>query len=1049
MKIIETSVKKPVTMSMIFLAVIVLSMVSFSRLSIDLFPDITFPTITVFTSNSGMGPEEIESNITQKIEEVVGTVNNIKKITSTSVEGMSVVSIEFVWGTQMSEAASDVREKLDLIASKLPDSADKPMTFKFDAAMIPVYGFCVLGVELSKAKKFAEDVIKPELEQLKGVSQAQVQGGLKEQVQINIDRNRLKAYNLSFAEIIQILAAENINQPAGSIKIGYEDFTIRTEGEYKTLEEIKKVVVGVKGTTNKKPVYIEDVAEVKSAFYDKNDVRIVGQSEAVAVTCNKQSGENTVEVADRIIAKLEQIKKRAPQGMRFQEFMNSGDHIKRSINNIAGSARDAGVLAILIILLFLGNIRSTFIVALSIPISIIVTFLFMFLGGLTLNLISFGGLALGIGMLVDNAIVVLENIYRHRQLGEDNANAAIKGTKEIAMPIIAGTLTTICVFLPLMFVQGVSGEFFKEMALTVTFSLTASLVVALTLIPMLSSKMLVLVDKKNQKIKRGTRGLFQKLSIGIENTLEKLNVAYGRGVAWALAHRKLVLFGVIGAFVVSIMVFSLVQKGFMPESDDDRLTVDLELKEGTRLEVTEKLAFLASEKITSVEGVESFTASMGIGNNFFSLMQGKAGSHIIAGRIRLVKAELGRPKAYVIREQIRNLLEEIPGIKVKFATSGAMGSTASPVQIEVRGKDLDGIYDVAKKVKAIIDANFSHELKDVFLSRSEGTEEIIIKIDRIKASTMGFNVSMIASTIQSNFIGITATKFKTKGDEIDIVARLSENQRLTEQDLLNIVLKSPLGFSVPMSQVVSVSRGYAPAKIERKSNERVVYVNATNMPDVGVANVVDSLAEKISQQIVLPDGVNLFYGGSYEDSQESFRDLGLALMLAILLIYMVMAAQFESLLNPFLILSAIPLAFIGVIWILFLTATEFNVISFIGVIIMVGVAVNNGIVLIDYIRQLREDHGYDLFKAIITAGRTRLRPILMTTLTTVIGMLPMALSTGPGSESSSPMAMPIVGGLTVTTLLTLFFLPVVYSMVATSTIKRRKRRLSKKEVKNV
>lgn len=1046
MRITETSVKKPVTMSMIFLAVIVLSMVSFSRLSIDLFPDITFPTITVFTSNRGMGPEEIESTITQRIEEVVGTVNNIKTITSTSVEGMSVVSVEFVWGTQMSEAASDVREKLDLIASKLPESADKPMTFKFDAAMIPVHGFAVLGVELSKAKKFAEDVIKPELEQLKGVSQARVQGGLEEQIQINIDRNRLRAYNLSFDEIIRILAAENINQPAGSIKIGYEDFTIRTEGEYKTLEEIKKVVIGVKGITNKKPIYIEDVAEVKASFYDKDEVRIVEQSESVSVTCNKQSGENTVDVANRIVAKIEQIKKRAPKGMYFQEFMNGGDHIERSIGNMAGSARDAGVLAILIVLLFLGNIRSTFIIALSIPTSIIVTFLFMFVGGLTLNLMSFGGLALGVGMLVDNAIVVLENIYRHRQLGEDNANAAIKGAKEIAMPITASTLTTICVFLPLMFVQGVSGEFFKEMALTVTFSLTASLVVALTLIPMLSSKLLVLVDKRKEKPKKGIRRLFQKLSISIENGLEKVNVGYSKAIAWALAHRKLVLFSIVGLFIASMMLFSVVQKGFMPESDDDRLTIDIELKEGTRLEVTEKLAFLASEKIMSVEGVESFTASMGIGDNFFALMQGKAGNHIIAGRVRLVKSELGRPKAYVIREQIRNLLEEIPGIKVTFARSGAMGAEDTPIQVEVRGKDLDGIYDVAKQVKAIIDRDFQKELTDVFLSRSEGTEEIVIKIDRIKAATMGFNVSMIASTIQSNFIGITATKYKSKGDEIDIVARLSENQRLTEKDLLNIVLKSPLGFSIPMSQVVSVSRGYAPAKIERKSNERVVYVNASNMPDVGVANVVDDLSQKINQQVVLPDGVNLFYGGSYEDTQESFRDLGLALMLAILLIYMVMAAQFESLLNPFLILSSIPLALIGVIWILFLTATEFNVISFIGVIIMVGIAVNNGIVLIDYIRQLREDHGYELFESIIVAGKTRLRPILMTTLTTIIGMLPMALSTGPGSESSSPMAMSIVGGLTVTTLLTLFFLPVAYSMIATSTIKRRKRRLNKKEV---
>ncbi|HCL56727.1 MAG TPA: multidrug ABC transporter [Spirochaetia bacterium] len=1045
MKITEVSVKKPVSMSMIFSAIMAVAIVAFLKLPIDLLPDVSFPTVTVVTMSSGTNPEEVEAKITQPIEESVGTVNNIKKVKSSSVEGMSIVSIEFVWGTDMGEAASDVREKLDLVTGRLPDSAEKPITFKLDTSMFPVYGFVLGGVPLSVSKKFAEDILKPELEQIEGVSMARIEGGRDEQVQILIDRTRLKAYGLSFDEVAKTLALENINQPAGNVKVGSNDFTIRTEGEFKSLDDIKKIVIGVKGKNIKKPVFLQDIASVVKGYADQNEARIVGDGEAVAVICQKQSGSNTVEVVNRILDKLSKMETRMPKGMYHKEIMNGGNYIERSIGNISSSAFYAFLLAVLVVLFFLKNLRSTFIIALAIPISIIVTFLLMYLGNITLNMMSFGGLALGVGMLVDNAIVVLENIYRHRQLGEDRIHSAIKGTKEVAMPITAGTLTTICVFLPLLFVKGVAGVFFKEMALTVTFSLMGSLMVALTLIPMLSSKLIQAMqigEVKQFRIK--PLGFFYKIG---ELILVKLESRYTRIIQWSLDHRKTVLFSTIGLFILSIMVSGLLQKGFMPESNQDRMNVDIELKEGTRLELTKTLAYQISEKISQVEGVQTFTAVAGTGNNFFAVMQGKTGSHRITGSIVLEKVETGRPHVSVIREKIRKILVDIPGIKVTFYVGSLMSSNTLPVEIQVRGKNVDEIYQTAKKVKAIIDKDFTKELKDTQISRSDGKEELVIKIDRVKASTMGFNVYTIADTVQNNFVGKTATRFRAKGDEVDIVVRLQEDQRLTEKDLKNIILKSPLGFSIPLSQLAEIKKGFAPVKIERNAQEKVVYVSANNAPEVGVANVVETLQQKISNEIVLPEGVSIIYGGSYADTQESFQDLLGAFGLAVLLIFMIMAAQFESFLSPFLILFAIPLSLIGVFFILFLTGTEFTVVVGIGIIILAGIVVNNGIVLLDYIRQLREEHGHDLFSSIIHAGKIRLRPILMTTLTTVIGMCPLAFGGGAGSETQAPMALAIIGGLSISTLFTLIFTPILYSYFQGFIIKRRKRKIKKKQFK--
>ena len=1048
MKLTTTSVKRPVSITMIYMAIITLSLFALSKLGIDLLPDITFPTITVVTTDYGVGPEEIEKNITERLEEVLGTVNNVKKMKSSSVEGLSIISIEFEWGTVMAEAAADIREKIDLVRDFLPETADTPFTFKFDMSMIPVMVFVIGGASLDQAKTFAEDVVKSELEQIEGVSQARNEGGLEKEIHIEIDRNRLKAYNIPFDHVVRTIGAENINQPAGNIKVGYDDFTIRTEGEYKNLEEIKKVVIGIKGTHTKLPIYLEDIAEVKQGFEDMEIIRTVSQSRAVAVICQKQSGSNTVEIVKKIQKKLESLKPRLPRGMYFKEVFNTGDHIVRSIGNISNSALIAGLLAVLVVMIFLGNMRTTFIIAISIPTSIVVTFLLMYMGGLTLNLMSFGGLALGVGMLVDNSIVVLENIFRHRQMGEDSVNSAIKGAQEVAMPILAGTLTTICVFLPMLFVQGIAGEFFKEMSLTVTFSLLGSLIVALTIIPMLSAKLikisqvqkLISTEKKSLKF----RQIFSLLSKKINQLIEKLEVKYRNSLDWSLRHRLAVLLVTIFLFLSSCFaLLPQIQKEFMPEQDRDEIFVDIELKEGTRIEVSEALYLHLAEKIEKVPFVEVFSAKMGTGKDFGSIMQGKTGSHLIVGRINLVKNEIRSMSMQEIREKVRKILEEVPGIKFNFYRPSLAGGTESALQLEIRGKDLNASNDIAKQIQAIMARDYGNQLTDIRISRKEGVEEMVVKINRIKASTMGFNVSYIAKTIRDNFLGATAARYRMKGEELDIVVRLTEKHRMTEKDLENVVLNSPLGFSVPISQVVSIQKIPATVKIERKGQERVVFLEANNAPGVGIGNIVDKLRFTVDQEVVKPAGTNIIYGGSYQDMEESFFDLFLALILASLLIYMIMAAQFESFMNPFIILLSIPLSLVGVIWIVLLTGATLNVITFIGVIILAGIVVNNGIVFVDYIKQCRDVFGMELFEAIIHAGQVRLRPILMTTLTTVIGMIPMAFGGGPGSEMRAPMALAIIGGLSISIFFTLYFTPILYSYFQASVIKRRRRKLNK------
>ncbi len=1047
MKFVESTVKRPVATIMLYLAVLLLSVFALSKLKLDFLPDFTFPSLTVMTQYSNVGPAEMEETITRRVEEACATVQNVKKVKSTSAEGISIVSIEFEWGTDIGAAAMDVREKLEQIRRYMPEESEKSIVFKFDMSMIPVMAMILQTDNVGLGRKFSEDFLKTEFEQVPGVAQVRVQGGAEREIQIRVLKNRLNAFNLTFNDIITTVAAENINTPGGSIDIDRENFTIRTVGEYKTIRDLKRVVIAIReykqipvglreivtnGVNRRIPIYLENVAEIVDSYKEKGMVQTVNNVEGITILFQKQSGANTVEVVRRIKEKFEKIKSRIPSNMKLYQLFNTGDRVKKSISSVSDSALIGGLIALVVLFVFLRNMRATLIVGIAMPISIIATFLLMFMNNITLNMMSFGGLALGVGMLVDNAVVVLENIFRHREKGESASFSSIIGAKEVVMPITASTMTTVMVFLPVLFVEGIAGVLFKEMALTVTFSLLASLVVAITLIPMMSSKLLA-----GKKFYKEKKGFIKRLDDKVESLITNLENWYSKSIEWVLDHKKTILFSSLGILFATFMSCKAIPRGFMPQNERDNFYFDMELRQGTRLEKTEELTKKVSTLIKNrIKGVKYVSARAGTGDDWFSLFQGKAGSNLATIRIVLPdKKTPGRRNMFVVQAEVRELIKNIPGAEIKFFRPNMFGSNASPIEIQIMGHNLKTAMSLAKRIQKIVKT--VKGTKDIQISRKRGKKELVIHIDRIKASSLGISVKTISDTIKTGFGGTTASQFRESGDEVDISVRFREGDRLDLEDLKRIMVKSPLGFKVALHQVAEIKTQRSPVTIERLSQQRVIYVSAN--VDVGLENIVAEIKRRIRKEIYpLPQGFNILYGSEYQDQQESFADLGLAFLIAILLVYMVMAAQFESFKHPFIILFSIPLSLVGVTFLFLLTGDEFNMMGYLGAIILVGIVVNNAIVLIDYINMLRRDHGYSLRNALVEGGRTRLRPILMTTLTTILGLFPMAFLGGEGSETREPMARAIIGGLFTSSLLTLFVMPTIYHFVEKRGIKKRR-----------
>jgi len=1013
----KTAIKRGITFTMIYLIVIGFGLFALSRLKVDLFPNVTFPIIGVITQYEGVGPYDIENLVSRPLEEAVVSVENVEQITSRSSSGTSILIVEFDWDTDMDQAEIDVRKNIDIIRDQLPDGVSDPITFAFDPSMQPITMLALSSDQLGQAelRQVSQDKLEPRIERIPGVASAETQGGLVRQVNVMVNPRELAAKGLDINQLVNAIRMENLQIPGGQIEEGMSEFSVRTYGEFQSVDAIKKVVVGRSGQT---AIRLDDVASVTDGYKEPRSYVQNNGKQSVVLTVMKQSDANTVNTTEAVLNAIPQLEKSAGADVKINVIYDLASFINRSISNLTSTALQAFLLAGLVLLFFLRNIRSAIIVAVSIPVSVIATFFVMDQAGVTLNIISMAGLALAIGMLVDNSIVVLENIFRHREQGEPIREAADVGTSEVSMAIIASTLTTLAVFLPILFVPGIAGVLFNDMAITIVFSLTASLFVALTLIPLMASRML----KMNDIARRST--IFTKLTGWVTAILAWMDDRYHTTLRYALHHRRTVILSITGLFILSIALFKFIGFDLMPDTDQSRIQMTVERAPGTNLEETRQ-TFSRIEKMVEkkVPEAENVYINFGTGEGFSALF-GTAGSNEGEVMIRLVDQDQRNRSQFALEDTLRQQFQQhYPGVDVTFNEGGQMFG-GRDIQVLIKGHDLlvdrqlaNQLEERLKKIDGLVNVEKSFDI---------GKPEYQVRFDRDRLSSFGLTTSSVARAVSSYIGGTVATRYREGGDEYDVFVQLQKPFRDSKQDLSDLFITSPAGVHIPLEQVATIQRDASPVTIERQDQERVVTVSCdVSRQQLDLRSAITQVRGALND-MSFPADFRWEISGAAEDFQESFRALGIAILAAILLVYMVMASQFESLLDPFIILFTIPLAFIGVLWALFITGTTMSLTALIGGILLVGIVVNNGIVMVDYINQLREKHGYDLMDAVIEGGRRRLRPVLMTAVTTILAMLPLSFGLGASAETWAPMARAVIGGLTVSTLFTLVLIPVIY-----------------------
>ncbi|MBN1501436.1 MAG: efflux RND transporter permease subunit [Spirochaetes bacterium] len=1020
MKLSELSVNRSITSIMLFIGIIVLGFVSLSKTPLDLFPEIDYPVVVVITDYTGAGPKEVESSITRMIEESFAGINNVEEISSTSKEGSSMVMVKFAWGTDMAGGVSDLRERLDIIKKFFPDGAETPIVIKFDVSLMPIMTLVISGDKSSAMlRDYAENDLKNSIEKIDGVASANVEGGSKYEVRIDLIKNRLEAYGLNVDSIIRILQIENMNISGGEIYSLTKKYTLRTKGEFSSLYDIRNVIVAVKNST---PVYLKDIARVYETPKETQDIFRINGENGVGLRINKQSDKNTVLVSRNIMKDIEEIRKSAPKGIDIRIAFNSAEYIEQSINNVISNAIIGGLIAVFVVFLFLRSFKSSLILGLSIPISIIATFIAMYYFDISLNMMSMGGLAIGVGMLIDNSIVILENIYRYREKGARNDEAAKLGADEMAMAITASTLTTIVVFVPFLFSSGFAGQLFKPMALTISFSLLCSLLVALTLVPMLSSKIINRINFNENRSSGRLAAIYNRS----ENLYRKVESLYSVAINYALQHRKSIVLGSIAAVAAGMMllIFSI-GKEFIPEQDDAHMQFEVKLPVGTNLNTTAGIIYEVEKRIKSVLQPEEYKVISGRAGSSggFAAAFGGVADHVAQFEILFEPVSKRKRTEKEIQDLLRKELAALPGAKVNFNLASQSFGGGNSIQIEVYGYDFDQAAVFSNEIVAAI--KDIPELTDITISREEGLPEKVITVDRNKTSSVGLNASQIASMVKNNIAGSVATTYRMEGKEFDIHVQLRERDRATVNDIKSMQIMTPAGIPVPLGNLITVNDNEGPSGIERKKQQRVTYIKCTPKGTNDLNGVVNKIQQKIDK-LVKPKNFFVNITGSYKDMQDTFKDLGLALMLAIVLIYIIMASQFESLGSPFIIMFSIPTLIFGVSVFLVLTGTTFNAVTFMGVLMLSGIVVNNAIVLVDYTNILRA-RGFTTHGALIEAGTKRLRPILMTTFTTIFGLVPMALGMGEGGELTMPLAHAVIGGLSSSFIFTLILIPVLYS----------------------
>ncbi len=1033
MSIYASAVKRPVMTALCFVAVAILGLYSLTKLPIDLYPDVETNTIMVMTTYQGASAQDIEQNVTRPLENVLNSVNDLKHITSKSRENISVITLEFEYGKDIDVLTNDVRDKLDMVKSQLPDNAENPIIFKFSSDMIPIVLLSVQAKEsMPGLYKILDESVANPLARISGVGSVSISGAPKREIHVYIDPLRLEAYNLTVESISQVIAAENRNVPGGSFDIGSDTYSLRVQGEFKDATELNNIVVGSRDGRN---IYLRDVARVDDSLEERAQQTFNDGEKGAMIVIQKQSGANSVEISNKVLKLLPSIQKRLPSDVKLGIIVDTSDNIRNTIKSLVETVLYALLFVVIVVFTFLGRWRATLIITITIPISLIASFIYLAATGNSLNIVSLSALSISIGMVVDDAIVVLENVTTHIERGADPKQAAIHGTNEVAVSVIASTLTLIAVFFPLTLVTGMTGVLFRQLGWMVCIMMVISTVCALSLTPMLCSRLLRR-DNKHGK-------LYTLLFTPINKGLDAFDRGYARVLNYVVEHKSLTIGCCMAIFVGSLFLLKYVGTEFFPTADDARLGVNLELPIGSRVELAQEATARLSrewrEKYPEIKMLNYTTGNASSDNTFASLSDN--GPHIVSMNIRLTDpGERDRSSMELAALMRQDLQERFPEFKkaqvnVGGRRGGGMGGQSS-VDFEIYGYDFTETDSVASQLKSALEK--VPGAADVMVSRSDYQPEYQVDFDREKLALYGLNLTTAANYLRNRINGNLSSYFREDGEEYDMKVMYAPEHRTSITDIENILIYNAEGKGVRVKDVGKVVERFTPPTIERKDRERIITVS-TVVAGVPMSTVVDS-ANVIIDRMEIPAGVNIQLAGSYEDQQESFTDLLTLAVLIIVLVYIVMAAQFESYTYPGIIMTSLLFAFSGVFIILYLTGHTLNVMSMIGAIMLIGIVVKNGIVLIDYI-SLNRERGMSIRRAVVLGGKSRLRPVVMTTLTTILGMVPMAFGTGQGAEMWRPMGTAVIGGLTLSTILTLLFVPTLYCIFAYVGVKRNRRKL--------
>ena len=1016
MKIPEFSVHRPVSVLMLIMIIVVIGGISFVMLPIELMPDLTFPVAAIITSYEGAASEDVETLVTKIVEMSVSKVKNVKTVSSISQEGMSVVMVECEWGTNIDFAAQDMRDAIGVVREYLPSDIDDPIVVKFDPSMIPAIAYGITGERnLRDLHTLVKDEIKDRIEMVDGVASAMIMGGREREIQVLVDRGKLESLGIPLQQVIMKLRYENLNLSGGYVGKGHTEYILRTLGEFEDLDQIRNTVISV---NNGAPIYIRDIATVADTHKEiRNDTR-VNHNTGVMVSVVKESGANTADVVRAVKEQVAALKQELPSDIGFFIALDQGALTEKIIASTVQDAIWGGAIAVLFILFALRNWRPTLTIALSIPLSILATFIVVYAAGFTLNVMTMSGLALGVGMLVSNAIIVIENIYRYMDQGKDRFEAAIHGTGEVGMAIAASTFTTIAVFLPMFFATGIAGKLSRGIAITVAVSLLASLFVALTLVPMMASKIFRIKKREKDEIA-------EKVKVGV------VGKAYGHFLQWALRHRWKVTLASCALFAGSLALLPYIGTEFMPPVDSGLVIIKVEMPLGTELSETRHVVEQIEEIMAGEEGLDvvcSFTGVM-VGSKLEAAFgMGNIGVNEAQIFAHAVDKDKRKRTTMEIQNSIRKRLPHVQDVKIEFMDLARMITSAGigevPVEVKIFGKDISTLEKIANRL--VTECKDIEGLYDVDSTFQRGKPELHFRIDRNKASQMGLAVGQIALTIRTAFEGQVATLYRTGGDEFNVMVKYREEDRKTVQDIENTIIDAPFGSQHRVSEITEISEGEGPVRLFRENQKRKISVTG-NFGGRDLGSILTDARAKVGA-VDLPQGYFVEYGGEFKRMKESFTSLGAAFVLAVLLVYMVMAAQFESLIHPLGVMFTVLLGLIGVILILLVTGNTLSMGSLLGVIILAGVVVNNGIVLVDYINQLRaQDMAKD--EAIVQGGVTKMRAMLLTAIVAIVGMAPMAISGGEGAELRAPIALAVIGGMIVSTFLMLVAIPTVYSIL--------------------